>query len=142
MLPGRRARRSPAASVAPVDGHGLKILVAEGNRLLADALSDLFSELNGGLPVLTASTVGETLDVAARELPDLVIIDHWIGRGSVDVTVREILRRSPRSSVVVMATGVDEPTTLKMRSAGASRCVEKDDVVLTARSILESVDRP
>lgn len=141
MLAGRRGRPVSAASLGPMDAHGLKILVAEGNRLLADAIGDVFSELNGGTPVLTASTVGEAIDVAARELPDLVIIDHWIGRESVDITVREILRRSPMSSVVVMTTGIDEPTVSKLRTAGASRCVDKDHVLLTARSIVESVER-
>lgn len=120
----------------------LSILVAESNRLLADALADLFSEINGGHPVLSAGTVGEALKIAARETPDLVLVDHWIGHDDVESTVREFLRRSPRSAIVIMTTNIDPAVNARLQAAGVRLCVEKDDVLRAARSILNSVDAP
>ena len=119
-------------------GRRVKILVAEGNGLLADALGDLFAEANGGSPVRTARTVIETLESAASDAPDLVVIDHSIGRGDVEATIRSVLARSPRSRVVVITSNVDEAMASRLHAAGASQCVNKDQLHASAGSIVQS----
>jgi len=130
-----------APTVTRMGAWVVKILVAEGNALLAEAIGDLFAEANGGNPVLTARNLNETIDVAARETPDLVVIDHRIGRDSVDNAVREVLHRSPRSAVVVMTTNPDVTMASRMRALGAS-CIEKETLHSRARSLVDSVRRP
>jgi len=122
-------------------GHSIKILVAEGNELLAEAIGDLFAEANEGRPVLTARNVSETVDVARRESPDLVVIDHWIGHDNVEGAVRAVLAEAPRSAVYVMTTRVDETTESRIRSLGA-RCIDKEALHDRARELVQSVRHP
>jgi len=119
-------------------GRDVKILVAESNQLLAEAIGDLFAEANDGHPVLTARSVPEAVEVARREAPDLVVIDHWIGRDSVEGAVRAVLVESPRSSVFVMTTRVDETMSSRIRSLGAA-CIDKETLHDRARELVESV---
>ncbi len=118
-------------------GRVVKVLVAETNAMLADALGDLFADANGGRPVLTARTVDQALDIASREAPDLVVIDHWMGHETIDATVVELLRRSPRSSVVVLTTRADDSMVSRMRALGAS-CIDKEELHDSARGLVES----
>lgn len=119
-------------------GHDVKILVAEGNQLLAEAIGDLFAEANDGHPVLTARNVREAVEVARREAPDLVVIDHWIGRDNVEGAVRALLVESPRSSVFVMTTRVDEAMSRRIRSIGAG-CIDKETLHDRAHELVDSV---
>ncbi len=119
-------------------GHDVKILVAEGNALLAEAIGDLFAEANDGHAVLIARNVPETLEVARREAPDLVVIDHWIGRGDAEGAVRAVLVESPRSAVYVMTTRVDDAMSSRFRALGAS-CIDKETLHDRARELVQAV---
>jgi len=118
--------------------HAVKILVAEGNDLLAEAIADLFAEANGGLPVLTARSVAEAVTIVRHERPDLVLLDHRIGRENVESAVRDLRASSPKSAVIVITTGVDDALVSRMKALGA-RCVEKDLLHDAAPTILDSV---
>ncbi len=132
---------SPSApTVHRMGGRAVKILVAERNDLLAEAIGDLFAEANGGLPVLTARSVAEALKMARHELPDLVLLDHRIGQENVETAVRDLRASSPTSAVIVITTGVDDAMVSRMRALGA-RCVEKDLLHDAAVTIVESVRR-
>jgi DNA-binding NarL/FixJ family response regulator len=122
-------------------GRDLKILIAEGNSLLAETICDLFAEANPDGPLLTARSESEALDLAGRESPDLVLIDHRIGRPDVEWTVRRVLARSPHSWIVVVATNLDDRSRLRLRSAGAACCIEKEELVDSVDAILESARR-
>ena len=122
-------------------GHDVKILVAEDNQLLAEAIGDLFAEANDGHPVFTARNVREAVEVARREAPDLVVIDHSIGRGDLEGAVRAILVESPRSSVFVMTTRVDETMSSRITSLGAS-CIDKETLHERASELVDSVREP
>jgi DNA-binding NarL/FixJ family response regulator len=114
----------------------IQILVADRNVLVVEALLDLFVELNGGTPVLTAGTLQETLTIAQHEQPELIVIDAWIG-ADADQTIRDVVERSPRSAVFVMATNCDSQFERRMIRAGATGCCEKEAVPARARSILD-----
>jgi DNA-binding NarL/FixJ family response regulator len=120
----------------------IKILVAEGNDLLADALAEIFMELAGGAAVCKASTVAEALECAGRVRPDLILLDAWMARGHPETTVRSLHQRSPGSVVVVMATTLDPDFSLRMQMAGASECVQKDTLATSARGIVDGIGVP
>jgi DNA-binding NarL/FixJ family response regulator len=127
-------------TVGVVGGHAVKILVAEGNDLLAEAIADLFAEANDGQPVLTARSVAEAVTIVRHERPDLVLLDHRIGRENVESAVRDLRASSPRSAVIVITTGVDDAMVSRMEALGA-RCVEKDLLHEAAFTIVDSVRR-
>ena len=115
----------------------VRILVADRNVLVVEALEDLFVELNGGTPVLTAASLQETLTTAQREQPEMIVIDAWMGAGA-DQAVRQVVECSPRSALFVMATNCDPEFELRMRRAGATGCYEKEEMPARARSMLDT----
>jgi len=87
-------------------GSPVRVLIADRHALVVEALEDLFVELDGGMTVLTAASLLETLQIARREQPELIVIDAWMGVGADDA-VRQVLECSPRSALFVMATDCD-----------------------------------
>ena len=130
----RTAARAP--SVAHVGGP-LQILVADRNALVVEALEDLFVELSDAT-VITAGSLLETLAIAQRAQPELIVVDAWMGADAASA-VRQVLECSPRSAVFVMATSSDEEFERRMRRAGAAGAFEKERMPAVAQSILDSV---
>jgi DNA-binding NarL/FixJ family response regulator len=118
-------------------GERIQILIADRNVLVVEALEDLFVELNGGTSLLTAGSLQETLTIAQREQPELIVIDAWIG-ADADQAIREVVERSPRSTVFVTATNCDPQFERRMLRAGATGCCEKEGIPARARSILDA----
>ncbi len=115
----------------------IQILIADRNVLVVEALVDLFVELDGGAPVLTAGSLQETLTIARRERPELIMIDAWIG-ADADEAIRQVVERSPTSAVFVMATNCDPDFERRILRAGATGCCEKEAVPARARSIVDA----
>jgi len=105
---------------------------------VVEALEDLFSELGDGTTVLTAASLSETLEIARREQPELIVIDAWMGVDAGDA-VRRLLECSPRSALFVMATNCDDEFDHRMRRAGAAGSCEKEQMPARARDILDTV---
>ncbi len=124
-------------SVAYV-GSPVRVLIADRHALVVEALEDLFVELDGGMTVLTAASLLETLQIARREQPELIVIDAWMGVGADDA-VRQVLECSPRSALFVMATDCDEEFERRMRRSGAAGCFEKEGMPAAAPLILDTL---
>ena len=78
----------------------LRVLVIEDDALIAMALAELLAAL-GHEVCATAATESEAVAAAARCDPDLMIVDAGLRLGSGISAVEEILRRGPRSHVVI-----------------------------------------
>ena len=115
----------------------VRILVADRNVLVIEALEDLFVELNGGVQVLKAGSLQETLTIAERDQPELILIDAWIGTDA-EQTIRQVVEVSPRSAVYVTATNCDPDFELRVLRAGAKGCCEKEQIPARARSLVDA----
>jgi len=82
---------SPAPTVLAVDDSG-HLLTRVANALAA-----------AGMTVLTATTAQEARDHAARERPDLLLVDLVLPDGDGLSVALELLRRHPRLKVVITA---------------------------------------
>jgi DNA-binding NarL/FixJ family response regulator len=120
-------------------GGPFKILVADRNLLVVEALRDMFAELNNGICVLTANSLQDAIDVAQHEKPELIVVDAWIGSTDAGTVIRQVLEASPASAVFVMATTCDDDFAARMRRSGASGCCEKELIPASARAILDTV---
>jgi DNA-binding NarL/FixJ family response regulator len=116
-----------------------KILIADRNVLVVEALRDMFVELNKGAFVLTANSLQDAVQIAEREKPELIVMDAWIGSADADSVVRQVLEGSPASAVFVVATGCDDNFVARMRLSGARGCCEKEQIPASAREILDAV---
>ena len=119
-------------------GNPVRILIADRNALVVEALEDLFVELAGGAIVLTAGSLLEALEIARLEQPELIVIDARMGVDAGDA-VRQVLECSPGSALFVMVTNCDEEFELRMRRAGARGACEKEEMPAGAAHILDTL---
>lgn len=95
----------------------MKVLIADDDRLIRAMLADLLGEL--GHAVVTAENGAEAVEVAARERPDLLVLDLLMPRLSGLDALRAMRER-----------GVRAPSVLLSAISGASvRGVEGADAV-------------
>lgn len=117
----------------------IRILVAERNQLLGEALGAVFSDMNRAIDISVAAGLASALDMTRRTAPDLVLMDAWLGRVSVEDTMRQIKECSPRSRIVVTSSHPDADLRRRVLKAGAMDHVVKDMVPVTAIDIIEAV---
>ena len=116
-----------------------KILIAERNVLVAEAIEAMFVELNGGVQVFTALSLPEARTLALHEHPDLIVMDAWIEAGPGDKAVRQLLEWSPASAVYVTATNCDAAFEHRMVRAGAMGCCDKEAMPAQAGAIVDAI---
>lgn len=112
------------------------ILVADRNRLVAEALMDAFLEIVEA-DVRIATSLGRAILTAQQTQPDLVLVDAWMGRARIEDVVRQLTECAPDSIVFVMATRCDSALTQRVRLAGAGGCCEKETVPDKVKAMLE-----
>jgi len=107
------------------NGHRARVLICDGHKLFAEALSAILSD--HGLEVLAIATNGaDALEVAIKERPHLVLIDLGLdGDGSV-ATGKRVLENSPSSKVLALSGQKDSITELEAIEAGFCGCLTKD----------------
>jgi DNA-binding NarL/FixJ family response regulator len=107
---------SRGPSIVLAEDHAV---VRQGLRLLLEAEPDLrvVGEADDGLRVV---------ELVERVRPDVVIMDLVMpGLGGLDAT-REVLKRAPRTRVVVLSMHADEVHVIEALRSGASGYVLKD----------------
>lgn len=114
----------------------IKILVAEANDLLGQALADVFSETAAGSSVHLARTLPDALTYLGFFRYDLVVVDAWIERAPVETVVRQLRAVAPAAVVVVIATAVDPDFERRAKEAGAMACIPKEEVIGHAGAIV------
>ena len=103
----------------------IRVLVADDQPILRDAIVDLLTA-DPGITVLgTASTAQEAIAQCAALTPDVVLMDVKMPGGGGPKATEEICRRHPRARVVAFSAHQDQSTVREMRNAGAVDYVTK-----------------
>jgi EAL domain-containing protein (putative c-di-GMP-specific phosphodiesterase class I)/DNA-binding NarL/FixJ family response regulator len=96
----------------------LRVLVAEDDPAVREALAELIA----GEPTLelvgTAADATEAIAIASREHPDVVLVDVRMPGGGGVTAARGIVRHSPASKVIALSGQGDRTTVLQMLEAG------------------------
>ncbi len=129
----RPAARAPARMVSSA---GVKVLIADDDGLVRTMVADLLGEL--GHAVVAAANGVEAVELAAREAPDVLILDFLMPR----LSGLDALRK-------VRAAGVTAPAVLLTAiTDGSLRGVEGADAVeillekpVTRRSLERALSR-
>ncbi len=90
------------------------VMVAEDNALVAGAMRLLFEE--SGFRVTTCASVVSTVEAAAIDAVDVLLLDLGLPDGDGLSALTELQRRGAQPRVAVALTGRDEP-------AVAARCI-------------------
>ncbi|HET7483156.1 MAG TPA: HD domain-containing phosphohydrolase [Actinomycetota bacterium] len=105
---------------------GLRVLVAESHRTVAQALTQLVGELGHACVTGTATTPPETFDLAVRLQPDVALVDLELSPDCSLVTA--IHRFCPDVRIVVLADRNERASDLVVRAmaSGAVGAIYKE----------------
>jgi DNA-binding NarL/FixJ family response regulator len=117
----------------------LRILVADSNARVLNAMRDLISEFPDVAVVGTATSAEEAVTLACRDQPDLVLIDTWIHGGGAAAALPRIRACSPGSGLVVVASQCDAELARRMSGLGAFGCFEKQSLGLLLVSTFDKI---
>lgn len=105
----------------------IRILIADDHKIIRDGLRSLI-ERSPELELIGEAADGqEAIDKADELLPDVVLIDITMPVVEGSAATREILTRHPGMKVLTLSMHTDRYFVDKMRAAGVSGYVPKDE---------------
>jgi signal transduction histidine kinase len=116
----------------------IRVLIAEDEPAVREAMADLVSSDPSMLVVGTAGDADEAIQIARAEKPDVALIDVKMPGGGGPRATREIRRESPQTQVVALSAYEDRRTVLEMLRAGVVGYVVKGT---SAEEILYTIRR-
>jgi two-component system response regulator DevR len=127
---------TPEPSQRPV-----RLLVVDDHEVVRQGLVSLLDRRSGFEVVAQAGSVAESIALAARHEPDLVIMDVRLPDGSGIEACREIRAARPETRVIMLTSYPDEEAVLSAIIAGASGYLLKQIRGRDLVSALEAVGR-
>jgi DNA-binding NarL/FixJ family response regulator len=100
----RRTYRTPHRFVYLRDVQKISVLIADAQRLVADALARSlrqFPDIDALVELPLSGT--EAIEVAIRKKPDVMLLDYWITGMSGPAVARAILEQSPNQNILLMS---------------------------------------
>jgi two-component system, NarL family, response regulator DevR len=137
---GKGGRESPMAS-EPTAARPLRLLVVDDHEVVRQGLVALLGRRPNFQVVAEAATAAESLDMARRYQPDLVVMDVRLPDGSGIEACREIRDELPETRVVILTSYPDEEAVFSAIIAGASGYLLKQVRARDLVAALEAVGR-
>ena len=116
----------------------VRVLVADDEPALLDALAELLAHDPSLALIGTAADADEAVDLAQREQPDVALVDVNMPAGGGPRAAREIARSSPRTRVIALSAFEDRGTVMEMLRAGAVGYLVKG---MAGEEIVDSIHR-
>ena len=108
----------------------IRVLIAEDDEGVREILASVVSSEPAFVLAGAAADADQAIEAAARELPDVALVDVRMPGGGAHAT-REIKLRSPHTSVIAFSAHDDELTKREMDAAGAEGYIVKGSPVTT-----------
>jgi signal transduction histidine kinase len=116
----------------------IRVLIAEDETAVREALADLISSDPLMDVVGTAGDALEAIEIACREQPDVAVVDVKMPEGGGSRATREIRRLVPHTHIVALSAYEDRRTVLEMLRAGVVGYIVKGS---SAEEILYTIRR-
>jgi EAL domain-containing protein (putative c-di-GMP-specific phosphodiesterase class I)/CheY-like chemotaxis protein len=117
-----------------------RILIADDDANIRDALRELLESEDGLEVVAVAVDAVDAVEAAAREHPDVAILDVKMPGGGGPHAARGILVESPQTRIIALSAYGDRASILEMLTAGAAAYLVKgsmpDEVTQTIQRVL------
>ncbi|MGA8016438.1 MAG: EAL domain-containing protein [Candidatus Dormiibacterota bacterium] len=117
-----------------------RVLIADDDANIRDALRELLESEDGITVVAVTADAAQAIEAAARERPDVAILDVKMPGGGGPHAARGILASSPSTRIVALSAYGDRASILEMLRAGASAYLVKgsmpDEVTRTIQRVL------
>jgi two-component system response regulator DevR len=119
----------------------LRLLIVDDHEVVRQGLVALLDRRDGFQVVAEAGTVAESIELARRFQPDIVVMDVRLPDGSGIEACREIRAELPATRVVMLTSYPDEEAVLSAIVAGAAGYLLKQIRARDLVSALEAVGR-
>jgi DNA-binding NarL/FixJ family response regulator len=111
---------------APTTRAPTRVVIADDQRVVRDGLSMLVGLIDGVEVIGTACDGAEAVELARRELPDVVLMDLRMPRIEGAEATRAIREALPDTQVLVLTTYADDESLFPALQAGARGYLTKD----------------
>jgi two-component system, NarL family, response regulator NreC len=117
----------------------IRVLVADDHKIIRDGLKLLFRQ-NPQLELVGEAADGqEALDLTAELLPDVVVMDITMPKMDGPDAARAIIEQHPQIKVIALTMHTDGFFVDKMKAAGASGYVVKEEAYDVLAEAIETV---
>jgi|ERR1043166_3319763 DNA-binding NarL/FixJ family response regulator len=123
------------------DEKPIRVLLVDDHKIIRDGLRDLIESRGGMAVVGDAGNRADALSLAAREKPDVVILDLDLGADSGLTLIPELRKASVSSSIIVLTGLRDVAKRDKAMDLGAKGVVLKEEGATELLSAIEKVHR-
>ena len=119
----------------------LRVMLVDDHEVVREGLRALLSRRPGMRVVAEAGTVAQAIEVAARERPNVVVMDVRLPDGSGVEACREIRSQLPETRMIMLTSYADEEAVLASILAGASAYLLKQTRGQQLAEAVEAVAR-
>jgi DNA-binding NarL/FixJ family response regulator len=117
------------------------VLLADDHALVRQGMAEMLSTDPGMEVVAQAANGREAVDLARKQMPDVVVLDVEMPVMSGQVALRKLLDLRPPPKVVIVTVFADESHVRELLALGASAYLSKNssmkDLISTVRSVVE-----
>jgi DNA-binding NarL/FixJ family response regulator len=97
----------------------IRILLVDDHSLFRDSLSRLLQTEPGFRIVGTCATIPETLAIAAREQPDIILLDYDLGEEQGTGALEEIRKSGFQGRILMVTAGMSDAATVRVLEKGS-----------------------
>lgn len=119
----------------------IRVMIVDDHEVVRQGVRTLLESADDISVVGEAGGVGEAVEVAARSLPDVVVMDVRLADGSGIEACREVRAHRPETKVIMLTSFSDDEALFASIMAGASGFVLKQvrggDLVRSIRTVAE-----
>jgi DNA-binding NarL/FixJ family response regulator len=97
----------------------IRILLVDDHSLFRDSLSRLLQTEPGFRIVGACASIAETIDLAAREQPDIILLDYDLGEEQGADALEQIRKSGYRGRILMVTAGMSDATTVRVLESGS-----------------------
>lgn len=148
--PNARSSTQPSLIVISVNTHPpfthpKRVLIVEDHRIVQDGLRAILGAYPAEFRIIgTAETSQQAVKLAAKEKPDLVLLDYFLGDGGDGCyMISDLMEQSPTTRILVLSLSQESEIAERAIRAGARGYVMKfhgaDILLKAARTVLSGL---